>query len=69
MGWDLDFSHNLIRQYPKMERENADAAECFNFYLAEQGFDEGLGLNDDEHKSLIREQLELFFEACRDGFC
>ena len=56
-----------MQQYPKMERENSEMAECFNFYLAEQGFDEGIGLNDDEHKKLIREQFMLFNDACRDG--
>jgi len=67
LDWDLDFSHYLMQQYSKMERENSEMAECFNFYLAEQGFDQGIGLNDDEHKKLIREQFMLFNDACRDG--
>ena len=69
LDWDLNFSHHLMDQYPKMERENADAAECFNFYLAELGYDEGVGLPDDKHKLHIREQLESFNGARRDGFC
>ena len=68
LGWDLDFTHYLIQHYPKMERENSDAAECFNFYLAEQGFDEGVGLPDDEHKVLIQNQYDAFKDARRDGF-
>ena len=62
LSWDLDFSHYLMQQYPKMERENSEMAECFYFYLAEQGSDEGVGLNDSEHKKLIREQFSLDFQ-------
>ena len=68
LSWDLDFSHYLMQHYPKMERENSELAEFFNFYLAEQGFDEGVGLPDDEHKKLIREQFLLFKDAVSDGF-
>lgn len=39
---DLDFSHYLIKHYGKMERADAELAECFNFYLAEEGFDHHL---------------------------
>lgn len=69
LGWDLDFCHYLMKHYPKMERENSELAECFNFYLAEQGFDEGVGLSDTEHKLLIQRQFDKFNEALRDGFC
>lgn len=50
LDFDLDFSHYLIKHYPKMERENPDLAECFNFYLAEEGFDQAEGLSDDRHR-------------------
>jgi hypothetical protein len=69
LSWDLDFNHYLIEQYSKMERENIDLAECFNFYLAEQGFDQGTSLPDDKHKKLIRKQFNEFNAAMRDGFC
>jgi len=69
LGWDLDFNHYLIEHYPKMVRENIDLAECFNFYLAEQGFDQGASLPDDKHKKLIRKQFNEFKAAMRDGFC
>ena len=69
LTWDLDFNHYLIQNYPKMERENSDMAECFYFYLAEQGFDRGQGLPDTEHKKLIRKQFNQFNAAMRDGFC
>lgn len=69
LDWDLNFSHYLMKHYPKMERENADLAECFNFYLAEQGFDEGISLPDAEHKKLIRKCFTEFKAAMRDGFC
>jgi len=39
-----------------MERENADLADCFNFYLAEQGFDQAHGLPDAEHRKVIQGQ-------------
>ena len=67
LSWDLDFSHYLMQNYPKMERENSELAECFNFYIAEQGFDEGVGLTDEKHKNLIREQFDLFKDAVSDG--
>jgi hypothetical protein len=64
----LDFIHYLIKHYPSMERKNRDLAECFNFYLAEQGFDQGQGLSDSVHKKLIRRQFKEFKSAMRDGF-
>jgi len=50
-----------------MELECGDLAECFGFYLSEQGFDEGVDLPDDEHKTLIREQFNSFKNACNDN--
>ena len=68
LDWDLDFNHYLIENYPKMERENCDLAECFNFYLAEEGFDRAEGLPDKEHKAFIRKQFKKLEEVIRDGF-
>lgn len=68
LDWDLDFNHYLIKHYPKMERDNADLAECFVFYLAEEGFDQAIGLSNDDHKVLIQEQLDKFKSAMQDGF-
>ena len=68
LDWDLNFSYYLTRHYPKMERENVEMAECFNFYLAEQGYDQGVGLPDDKHKKFIREQFDLFNDSSRTGF-
>ena len=42
MGFDLDFNYYLIKHYPSMERANHDLADCFNFYLAEEGFDKAI---------------------------
>ena len=67
MDFDLDFNHYLITHYPKMERENRDLAECFNFYLAEEGFDRAGGLSDAQHKRLIKKQFSEFEAAMRDG--
>jgi hypothetical protein len=68
MGFDLDFNHYLIKHYPSMERKDRDLAECFNYYLAEQGFDRSDGLSDIEHKRLIRRQWKEFLAVMRDGF-
>jgi len=67
LDFDLDFNHYLIQNYPKMERENAELAGCFNYYLAEQGIDKAGGLSDVQHKRLIRKQFAEFESAMRDG--
>ena len=69
LGFDLDFNHYLIKYYPTMERKNRRLAECFNFYLAEQGFDQALSLSDIEHKKLIRKQWIGFNKSMQDAFC
>jgi len=68
LDWDLDFNHYFIQHYSKMERENRDLAECFDFYLVEQGFDLAEGLPDDEHREYISSQFEKLNEIIRDGF-
>ncbi|MCL5781113.1 MAG: hypothetical protein M1119_09535 [Firmicutes bacterium] len=68
LDFDLDFNHYLIKHYAKMERENPDLAECFNYYLAEEGFDQAVGLSDDQHRRLIQKQFNKFKAALRDGF-
>ncbi|AQS59707.1 hypothetical protein [Desulforamulus ferrireducens] len=68
LDFDLDFNHYLIKHYAKMERENPDLAECFNYYLAEEGFDQAVGLSDDQHRRLIQKQFNEFKAALRDGF-
>lgn len=55
LDFDLDFSHYLIKRYAKMDRENPDLAECFNLYLAKEGFDQAEGLSDDQHRKLVYE--------------
>jgi len=66
--FDLDFNHYLIEHYPGMERFNPDLAECFVFYLSEEGFDRSESLSDSDHKKLIRRQFKKFFDAMRDRF-
>jgi len=68
LDWDLDFIHYLIKHYPKMEREDAEAAECFNFFFAERGFDHGMGLTDVDHKNHIKQCFDDFLSAEIDGF-
>jgi len=67
LDWDVDFNHYLLMNYPKMEKESRELAECFNFYLVEEGFDQGIGLSDAEHKKLIRKQWNQFKAAMEDG--
>ena len=67
MDFDLDFNHYLIKHYPRMERQNAELADCFNFYLAEEGLDKAHGLSDAAHKKLIKRQFAEFESAMRDG--
>ena len=67
LDFDLDFIHYLIENYRKMERENMELAECFNFYLAEEGFDRAKGLSDTAHKKLIKKQYSEFKAAMEDG--
>ena len=68
MDFDLDFSHYLMKHYAKMERANPNLAECFNFYLAVEGFDHTEGVSNDQHKKLIQKQFTEFKAALRDGF-
>jgi len=63
LDFDLDFNHYLIKHYAKMERENPDLAECFNFYLAEDGFDLTEGLTDDQHRRLIQKPCVMDFSS------
>jgi len=67
LGFDLDFGQCLTEKYPKMVRSNRGLAECFYFYLAEEGFDQASSLSVKEHKKLIRKQFAQFKAALRDG--
>ena len=67
LEFDLDFIHYLIQNYPKMEREDIELAGCFNFYLAEEGFDRAKGLSDAAHKMLITRQFDKFLSVMNDG--
>ena len=67
IGWDLDFNHYLMQQYPKMQREDRGLADCFYYYLSEEGYDQGDDLSDSEHKKLIRKQWREFKSAMKDG--
>ncbi len=67
MFFDMDFNHYFIKYYPAMERQDSEMAECFAFYLAEQGVDVSNHLSDDQHKKLIRRQWDQFNAAIKDG--
>jgi len=67
LDFELDLDHYLIEHYPKMEQENPDLADCFAFYLSEEGQDKAYGLSDAEHKLYIRKQFEEFQAAMHDG--
>ena len=66
--FDMDFDHYFIQHYPSMERFNSSLAECFAFYLSEEGIDRSESLSDGEHKRLIRRQYKKFLAAMKDGF-
>jgi hypothetical protein len=67
MIFDVDFDHYLIENYPEMERIDPEMAECFAFYLSQEGIDRTEGLSDSQHKNLIRRQFKAFSQALRDG--
>jgi len=67
LGFDLDFNHYLIKHYPMMECEGGELADCFCFYLGEEGLDQALELSDAAHKKLIRKQFKEFKTAMSDG--
>ena len=67
LSFDLDFNHYLSKHFPKMERECGELADCFNFYLAEAGYDKVQGLSDAAHKKKIRRQFDEFKAAMHDG--
>ncbi|MCL2121703.1 MAG: hypothetical protein FWH28_05570 [Clostridiales bacterium] len=64
--FDLDFNDHLKKHYRKMERETGELADCFAFYLAEEGCDVAHGLSDADHKKLIRKQFQEFNAAMSD---
>ena len=67
LNFDLDFNHYLVEHFPNMEREAGELADCFSFYLSEEGHDRSEGLTDAQHKKLIRKQYREFRSAMEDG--
>ncbi|MFP3154963.1 hypothetical protein LQZ18_11180 [Lachnospiraceae bacterium ZAX-1] len=67
MFFDLDFDHYFIQYYLAMERQDSDMAQCFAYYLSEQGIDMSDGLSDAQHKKLIKSQWKKFTAALHSG--
>ena len=67
LDFDLDFSDCLKKHFPKMERETGELADCFAFYLAEEGYDKAQNLSDAAHQRLIKKQFKEFRAAMEDG--
>ena len=67
MDFDLSFNDFLVQSYPKMARQSRGIADCFVFYLSEEGYAQTLGMTDSDHKKLIRKQFSEFKSALRDG--
>lgn len=67
LDFDLDFNDHLKQHFRKMERETGELADCFAFYLAEEGYDMAQDLSDADHKKLIRKQFKEFKAAMSDG--
>ena len=63
LDFDLDFNHYLNDNFANLEWEVGDLADCFAFYLAEEGYDKSHGLSDAAHMKLIKEQYEEFLDA------
>jgi len=66
-AFDIDYSHHIMKRYPKMYREFPDFAEAFEFYIGECGVDCGDGLSDASYKKLIRKQYKALMTAASDG--
>ena len=67
LSFDLDFHSYMTRNYSKMERKYGLLADCFSFYLLEEGYDQSDFLTNAEHKKLIRKQFKEFKAAMHDG--
>jgi len=67
LGFDLDFNHYLMEHYPKMERRCGELADCFYFYLAEEGYNQVQGLSNAAHKKKIGRQFDEFKAVMNDG--
>jgi len=65
--FDLDFHYYLKKYYPAMERNNPYMADCFFYYLCEEGVNVSEGLSDAQHKKLIRGQWKKFTDTFSDG--
>ena len=65
--FDIDYSAYMIEHYPKMERENPQLADCFVYYIDEQGFEAGEGLSDNKYKQLIKKRFNQFMSVFDDG--
>ncbi|AMC93659.1 hypothetical protein AOC36_06565 [Erysipelothrix larvae] len=62
MDFDLDFNYYLIKHFPAMHRRNEYEADCFAYYLEEEGYDVSENLSDTQHKALIKKQWKQFVE-------
>jgi hypothetical protein len=67
MFFDMDFDYYLVQYFPAMQRKSPDMADCFAYYLSEQGVDVSDGLSDAQHKKLIRRQWKEFIRATQGG--
>ena len=66
--FDLDFASHMKEHYPKMERKYPELADCFYFYMVEEGTEQIDDLlSDSKHKSLIRKQFKEFEAVFEDG--
>jgi hypothetical protein len=66
--FDLDFDHHIMDRYAKMEREDAEYAEAYAYYISTYGVDCGNGLSDSAYKKLIQKQYEALLDVAATGF-
>jgi len=66
--FDMDFDRHLDAEYPKMKRKYPDLADCFYYYIVEEGVNQIGELDSDtSHKKVMRKQLKEFKSVFEDG--
>ncbi len=71
LGFSLDYSHELIKRWDKMCRENAELADAVNFYLYESGFDTvdcAYGSNEKQLRRVMKRQYKALAACMLEDF-
>ncbi|MDR0796956.1 MAG: hypothetical protein LBE79_13060 [Tannerella sp.] len=68
MFFDMDIHYHIINRWDKMELEDRDIADSFNYYICECGADVGDDLSDAKYKQLIKRQYKKLTTLIEEGF-